>query len=147
MRRYIRWGCGVAVAALMAGCLSTPESRIARAPELFASFPPEAQSRIRQGGIDVGFTRDMVRMALGAPRQIHTRTTAAGETEVWTYTGVSFSTSMQPADTVFYYRDRMGRVRRSYETGWVDIQERTEYPILRVEFEGGKARAIERLRR
>ena len=146
MKRCFAGLCCAGVAVLLAGCLSTPESRIGRNPELFATFPAEAQAKIRQGGIEVGFTRDMVKMAIGAPRFVHTRTTAAGVTEVWTYTGVTFSTTMQPADGSYLYRDRAGVIRRAYEPGWVDVQERREYPTLRVEFEGGKVKAIERLR-
>ena len=147
MKRCMKWLCCAAATTLLAGCVSTPASRIDRNPGLFATFPAETQAKIRQGQIEVGFTRDMVKLALGGPRQIHTRTTAAGETEVWTYTGVSFSTTMQPVDRAYWYRDRSGLVRQAYEPGWVDVQERTEYPILRVEFEGGKVKAIERLRR
>ena len=146
MTRPVEWFCCVGIAALLAGCVSTPESRIARNPGVFTTFPAEAQAKIRQGRIDVGFTRDMVKMALGAPRLIHTRTTAAGETEVWTYMGVTFSTTTQPVGGTYLYRDAAGFERRADGSGWIDVQERTEYPTLRVEFEDGKVKAIERLR-
>jgi hypothetical protein len=134
------------VVLLAAGCASTPERRIERNAGLFATFPPEAQAKVRKGEVAIGFTKDMVRLALGAPRQIHVRTTQVGEVEVWTYTGLTYMTSMEPVDDGFWYRDRQGRLRRSYGLGWMNVQHSTEYPYLRVEFEGDAVKAIERLK-
>jgi hypothetical protein len=35
------WGVGLVILLLAAGCVSTPQSRIQKEPQLFASFPPE----------------------------------------------------------------------------------------------------------
>lgn len=67
-----------------AGC-STVDSRIARNRELFSSWPAEVQQKIAAGQIDIGFTTDQVRVALGEPDRIFTRTTADGTSEVWSY--------------------------------------------------------------
>lgn len=69
---------------LLAAC-STPERRVARNKALFETFPPAAQERIRQGEVDVGFTTDMVLIALGKPTRKFTRRTAELEQEVWSY--------------------------------------------------------------
>ena len=56
------------LALLLAGC-ATPEKRIQQNQDLFDSFPVAAQARIRGGQIDLGFTPDMVRIALGDPQR------------------------------------------------------------------------------
>ncbi len=146
MKVFSKWMMGAGVAFLLAGCVSTPERRIERNPALFASFPPEAQARVRKGEVAVGFTKDMVRLAIGEPRHVHARTTQAGESEVWTYTGIGYTTSMEPAMDFFWYRDRSGRLRQAPGPAWVNVQHRTEYPYLRIEFEGLTVKAIEKLK-
>ena len=44
------------------------------------------QAKIRAGRVDLGFTPEMVRLALGAPARQLTSKTEAGVTEVWIYT-------------------------------------------------------------
>jgi hypothetical protein len=73
------------VAALVvAGCAS-PASRIRRNPELFASIPAAEQELIKQGRIGIGFTPDMVRLALGEPDYIARRIDRTGTAEIWRY--------------------------------------------------------------
>lgn len=127
-----------------AGCVSTPERRIARNPDLFASFPQDVQEKIRAGNVAIGFTPEMTRMALGAPDRIHSLTTAAGETEVWTYVGIVYDSSMQPVDSSYVFRDQYGRLRRVYDTSWVTVSRTREYPVVRLEFEGGRVKSIEK---
>jgi hypothetical protein len=69
---------------LLAAC-STPESRVRKHKELFDSYPPEIQQRIKAGEVDLGFTSDMVLMALGKPARKTTRTTAQSVQEIWNY--------------------------------------------------------------
>lgn len=71
-------------AAGLAGC-STVDSRIASRRAEFAGWPAAVQAKIRAGQIDLGFTPEQVRVALGDPDRIYVRTTAAGEEEVWAY--------------------------------------------------------------
>src|SRR5262245_45566136 len=73
-----------AVLALFAGC-STPESRIRQNPQLFAQLTPEDQELIRKGKVAVGFTGEMVRLALGEPDRFTTRESEAGSREIWHY--------------------------------------------------------------
>ena len=72
--------CALAVA----GC-STPASRIEKNSAAFAGLPPAAQAKIRAGEIEVGYTPEMVAMALGRADRIYRRQSAEGETEVWAY--------------------------------------------------------------
>lgn len=78
-----------AVAAVLvvawSGCASTPEKRIAKEREVFAAMPPEVQSKIRAGVVEIGFTTTQVRLAKGEPDRVGRRTTTSGEELVWTY--------------------------------------------------------------
>lgn len=70
--------------AVLAGC-NSPESRIKDNPQLFAQLTPEQQNLIKQGKVAVGFTPDMVRLALGEPDSVRVRTDAKGSREIWHY--------------------------------------------------------------
>lgn len=74
----------MAVAVLVSACAS-PQSRIRNNLELFASFDPEVQERIEAGQVEIGFTEDMVRMALGEPNRRLRQTTQEGESVAWVY--------------------------------------------------------------
>ena len=73
-----------AVGLLLVGC-STVDSRIAKNRAAFNSWPPAVQDKIVVGQIDVGFSADQVRVALGEPDRVWTRTTADGTSQVWSY--------------------------------------------------------------
>jgi hypothetical protein len=74
----------VAAALALAAC-STIDSRIRRQQALFDSYPPNVQHHIRNGVIEVGYTPEMVVMALGEPdRKVEVRTDD-GLADVWTY--------------------------------------------------------------
>lgn len=79
-----RLAAALAAAAAIAACAS-PQSRIKRHQAAFDSYPPGVQEKIRAGQADVGFTREQVEMALGAPERTYTRKTAAAAQEVWSY--------------------------------------------------------------
>lgn len=69
---------------LLGGC-STIDSRIAKNRAAFDTSPPAVQEKIIHGQVDIGFTPEQVRMALGEPDRVFTRTTADGTSEVWGY--------------------------------------------------------------
>lgn len=73
-----------ALAAALAAC-STPESRIRKNRAAYESWPPEVQALVKQGRVDVGFTAEQVRVALGKPDRVYTRKTADSVQEVWSY--------------------------------------------------------------
>ncbi|HVZ48350.1 MAG TPA: hypothetical protein VG916_06180, partial [Gemmatimonadaceae bacterium] len=54
-------------------------------PDLFAKLTAGQQDMIKHGKVDLGFTKDMVRLALGEPDRISTRKDAGGESVVWHY--------------------------------------------------------------
>jgi hypothetical protein len=84
MKTKALWVTGLVTALLAAGC-STVDSRIAKNRAAFDAWPAPVQSAIIQGKIGVGFTPDQVRVALGEPDRVFTRTTADGTSEIWSY--------------------------------------------------------------
>jgi hypothetical protein len=149
MRRVCRRvGAWTALTLLVvtAGCLSTPERRISKHPGLFAGLPPEAQARIRQGEVDLGFTADMVQLALGNPARVLTRRTVAGALEIWQYTALRHGTLLRPVRSSYAYRGRDGRIHHGLDTGFMEVDRLEEFTVLSIEFENGKVRAIERLK-
>ena len=73
-----------ALVLTLAGC-STVDSRIAKNREVFNTWPAPVQDKVVVGQIDIGFTPDQVRVALGEPDRIFTRTTGDGTSQVWSY--------------------------------------------------------------
>lgn len=63
--------------ALLSAC-STTSSRIKQQQELFDSYPPATQAAIQSGEIKVGFSAEMVHMALGKPSHTATQATTDG---------------------------------------------------------------------
>jgi outer membrane protein assembly factor BamE (lipoprotein component of BamABCDE complex) len=131
---------------ILAGC-STPASRIVQNQELFNTFPSDVQTSIRQGRIAIGFTRDMVHMALGKPDRQYSRTTESGQSEIWSYVDLYSTTRRQRIDGPFRVRDPDGGYRTVSDAVWVDVDAQHEYERLRVEFEGNRVRAIENVTR
>jgi hypothetical protein len=114
----------IAVLALLAGC-STPESRINHNPEAFSKLSTGDQQLIREGKVAVGFTQEMVKLALGDPDKVFTRTDANGVNEAWSYTtyesdeGIILYRGFYHrywCDPLFYpyYADYPGRKDREY---------------------------------
>lgn len=131
--------------ALLAGCATpdTPETRIQQNFGVFAGLQFPVQEKIRQGQIDVGFTPDMVRMALGRPARVVTKQTAAGTTEVWSYATVVYQREMAHGSGVMMVPSRGGLRPYYRDPVWVDRPTRVE--TMRVEFSGGKVASIETL--
>lgn len=133
------------IVLLIAGC-ATPAHRIKQNPEIFAAFPPEIQEKVRNGEIEVGFSKDMVYIARGRPDREYQRQTAEGVTDVWAYVDVDHWTEQQRVSGNFRYRDSEGRLRNAYDSAWVDVRHEREYEKVRVEFQKGIVTAIETVR-
>ena len=130
---------------LAAGC-ATPASRIRRDPELFASFPREAQENIRRGQIDIGYSQPMVEMALGRPNRILDRVVQGARFEVWVYGEVRYAAGYGPVPASHWYRDSRGLLRRGHDWTLLDLGQPVEFEALRVEFSEDKVSAVERAR-
>lgn len=132
---------------LLVAC-ATPESRIKKHQDVFDTFPPDVQERVRDGKIDVGDTKDMVFIALGNPDREYTRRTASGIMTVWSYTDHYSQTRRELVDGQFRVRDsRSGQIYSVRDSVWVDVPTYHEYDRLRVEFDADRVVAIEELNR
>lgn len=125
---------------LLAGC-ATPESRIADNRSTFERYSPEVQQKIKAGQVDVGFTHEMVVMALGEPARKFTRKTEVGDTEVWSYHDdspkFSFGLGMGSGGRGSSVGGGVG-----VSTGGYDPEEK-----IRVEFRGGVVTAVDLLKK
>lgn len=128
-------------AALALTACSTPQTRIAKEPELFSRLTPEQQNLIRQGQVGVGFDMDMVRLALGQPDRVRERIDKSGKSEIWSYL------SYDGPDTVIVYRG-WGRGGWGwgypYYPSYLDARDRQGHPRERVVFRDGKVVSVER---
>ncbi|MDD4873336.1 MAG: hypothetical protein PHR77_22495 [Kiritimatiellae bacterium] len=135
----------VVIPLMMVGC-STPANRIKKNPDLFASFSPEIQENVKKGVIEVGYTKGMVFLAFGRPNSIYERKTETGMTEIWSYNDFHVWTEYEPLETWYYYRDVKGHMHQMRDLAWISRNRTREYESLRVEFDGDKVKAIEKLR-
>ena len=83
--RFFALACVITSALLLGGCASTPQDRIGQNRAIYEKFPADVQRKISAGQVDVGFTPDMVALALGKPDRKFTRADAGGQSEVWVY--------------------------------------------------------------
>jgi hypothetical protein len=138
--------CLLPLACFLVSCAS-PEYRIKKNPDLFATFPPEVQEKVRNGQIDLGYTPEMVTMALGAPNHTYNRTTREGSVDVWSYTSTKVINERQRVNADFRYRDSNGKYRNANDWVYVDVAREVEYDKIRVEFKAGIVSAIDTLQR
>jgi hypothetical protein len=125
------------LACLLLAACSTPESRIAANRPAFDRLPAAAQQKIQAGHIDVGFTPEMVELALGKPANTFVRKSTAGDTEVWIYHDNSPQFSIGIGGVSGGRHSAVGGgVEMS--TGGYDPEEK-----VRVEFSGGKVVTID----
>ncbi|MDB5976468.1 MAG: hypothetical protein JWR07_3228 [Nevskia sp.] len=81
----LRPSLAVLLAATLLGACATPDTRIRQNLGVYNNYPPAVQEKIRAGQIDIGFTPDMVNLALGEPDRKFSRTSAEGNSEVWAW--------------------------------------------------------------
>jgi hypothetical protein len=130
---------------LLAGC-STINSRIEANSAVFGALPLETQEKIRKGIVEVGYTPEMVYIAMGDPTEKRSSRSASRDRETWIYS--------------VYYQDWVGRAfvghrrvvvydqktKRSYvyhQPVYEDLYRDRKEDRIRVEFEDGEVSAIE----
>jgi hypothetical protein len=74
----------LALVALLAGC-STVDRRIEEKSGVFNALDADTQDQLRQGMVEVGYTPDMVYIALGRPDEKRAIVTTTAREEVWVY--------------------------------------------------------------
>ncbi len=127
---------------LLAAC-ATPEARIKRNQEAFDALAPREQALIREGKVAVGFTPDMVRLAVGDPDQRWTRTDEDGVSEIWSYT--TYDSALGAPLYRGYYHRHSGGYPFYYDNLHMRDARPREY--FKVRFVGGKVTEIEQERR
>jgi hypothetical protein len=70
---------------LLAGCSSSPMSRIDANRALYESWPVDMQAAVLEGRVVKDMTPDMVRMALGEPTRIEPKIGSTTGEETWIY--------------------------------------------------------------
>jgi hypothetical protein len=130
--------------AFFAGC-QTVDSRIKEKPEVFASVDKATQDKIKQGIIDIGYSEDLVYLALGAPDQKRESVSAAGRSIIWIYN--TYYTRFDGTAYVGYHRrvyfDPYLRTYRVYYNPIFNDTYREKEERIRVVFKDGKAAVIE----
>jgi hypothetical protein len=121
---------------MLAMSCATTDSRIAKRQTEFNSWPPDVQEKVRAGKVELGFTQEMVRVALGDPDRVISRTTERGISEGWVYRdkGPHFSFGLGLGSA--HGSTAMGAGMRVGD----DFREDEK---VRVMFENGKVSAIE----
>ncbi len=135
-------------ALVLAGC-STVQSRIEEKSVVFNALPSETQARIQQGLVDVGYTQDMVYIAMGRADKVVERATGAGSETVWIYNsyyqeyqGTAFAGYRRSV----YYDQRIKAYRVFYEPVRADIYRDRVEEVARVVFKEGKVTSIEQVK-
>ena len=137
----LRLALGIGGIGLLAAC-ATPEARIRRNADFFATLAPEQQQLIREGKIAIGFTPDLVRLALGDPDRVAVRKDATGEGEAWSYT--NFETlDGAPLYRGWYHRYGGLRDPLYRYPYYLNAPVRRERDVFRVVFRAGSVVLIE----
>lgn len=126
---------------LLSGC-STPETRINQNPEAFARLTPEQQNLIKDGQVALGFDVAMVKLALGDPDRIKTRTDSHGTSEIWSYVTYEGDGGML-LYRGYYHRYYYGGSAPFYPY-YLGYPGRREHEHFRVVFRDGRVVAIEK---
>ncbi len=132
-------------ALLLTGCQSV-ENRIKEKQAVFDRLDPLAQSRIKQGLIEIGYTTDMVYMALGKANEVKETTTASGKETTWvylTYWQEYQGTRIVGHRRIVYFDAKANAYRVYYEPVQQSIYTEHVQDKTRVYFKDGKVTAIE----
>ncbi|PTY08637.1 hypothetical protein DB347_03410 [Opitutaceae bacterium EW11] len=129
----------------LVGC-STVHSRIEEKAAVFNSLDPQTQARIRQGLVDIGYTEDMVYIAMGRPDETKEHMTAKGRETTWIYN--SYWQEYEGSRLVGFHRviyfDKVARAYRVfYEPVRAEMYSDRVEERTRVMFKDGKVTAIE----
>ncbi len=134
----------IVCAILLAGC-SPPEARNEGVPDDFSSLPPARRELVKEGRVAVGFDPDTVRLALGDPDRVTTRSDADGDIEVWHFT--SWDAEGHALFTGTYLANR--RHGFGWNNWWgpaypyyLDFTNRVIHDRFTVEFRDGRVSAV-----
>lgn len=137
------------VAVLLLGACSTISSRIEEKGTVFNSLDPNTQAKIAHGDIDLGFTPDMVYIALGQPDVRRRQVSNNGTTEQWIYR--SYYDDFEGNGFAGYHRwyayNPYGRFYRVYwEPVYAPYYRTVAQDDIRITFRDGKVIMIDQAR-
>jgi hypothetical protein len=136
----------VAAIALGLVACSTVSSRIEQKADVFAKLDPATQLKIKQGIIDLGFTPDMVYIALGRPDETREIATEGGRETVWTYNSY-YDRYEGTVHTGYrrsvYWDPRIKGYRVYHEPVYANVYSEQKNTDIRVIFKDDKVTAIE----
>lgn len=130
---------------LLAGC-STINSRIRQKTAVFDRLSAADQAKIRQGVIAIGFTPDMVYMALGKPDVVRRRTDHRATKTIWIYNSYYdryVGTARVGYRRFIYWDAHIRAYRVHYEPAYRDIYRTAKETFFRITFEHDKVTVIE----
>ncbi len=136
----------LAAAVLLAAGCETVDTRIKEKPEVFAGLDAATQAKLKQGIIDLGFTEDMVYIALGAPDQKRESISAHGRTITWiynTYYDYYDGSAYIHYHRRVYYDPVLSTYRVFYRPALADVYVSAAEERIRVVFKEGKVSVIE----
>jgi hypothetical protein len=136
---------GLAGSVFLAGC-QTIDSRIKEKPEVFAQVDKATQDKIKQGVIDLGYSEDMVYLALGAPDQKRESVSPAGKATTWIYN--TYYDRYEGGVYAGYHRSvyfdpYLRAYRMYYRPVMADTYAQEKEERIRIVFKEGKAFVIE----
>jgi hypothetical protein len=133
------------LAALLLGACSTINSRINEKAPVFYGLDPAVRAQIAHGDVGIGFTPDMVYIALGRPDVKYHRVAQGGQAEVWIYR--SYYDEYDGIAHVGYHRWYAGGPR-GYRVYWepvyTDVYSTVASDDIRVVFKDGKVTIVDR---
>ncbi len=83
---------------LVAGCATPQEARIRERPDVFGSLTPGQRKMVQAGKVRVGFTEDMVYLALGRPEKVDQKPCGTNGNEDWIYSRMAARFVNRPGD-------------------------------------------------
>ncbi|MFM1850403.1 MAG: hypothetical protein RIS54_87 [Verrucomicrobiota bacterium] len=134
-----------AVALALAGC-STFEKRAAQKSAVFNALDAPTQAKLKEGVVEIGYTPDVVYIALGSPDRRTEEVTAKGRKETWIYN--SYYSEYRGTEHVGYRRMvEFDPITKKYfvyyEPMRVDVYRDRIDERIRITFVEGKVSVIE----
>jgi len=133
---------------LFAGC-STVDKRIEQKSAVFAELDAATQEKLRQGIVEIGYTPDMVYIALGEPDDKREKISAAGRELTWIYTSYKqeyAGTGVAGHRRVVIHDPIAKRSYIMWEPVVVDVYNNRIDDRIRVSFRDGKVTVIEQVK-
>ena len=143
--RLLASALAAALLLLATGC-ETVDSRIKKNPDVFAKLDAASQAKIKQGIIDLGYTEDMVYLALGSPDEKRESRSETGTRVIWIYS--RYYERYEGMHHAGYYRDvyfdpRLRSYRVYYQPVLREVYSSHQDERIRIVFKEGKVAVIE----